>query len=271
MSMFPMPDAFAPQFEDLQANWERMTRTYMGPLPREVAGAVNLMAHPMATMAAASAVGLGLASQAFGLWMGAVAGAAESSRHILMAELDQARSPGQRTAPGRPVSPESVPSKSAPSSPVPLKSAPAAEKAQRTARTVLAEAERRAGRASDITMRQAEDAAADLAEAVKAAEAIVAEPAPAAETPAALVKPAAMDKPKRPDDLKQISGIGPKLEQVLNGYGIWTYGQIAALTPPEIAWLDDHLGFAGRIARDNWIGQAATRARTGGRTKTSKG
>ncbi len=40
-------------------------------------------------------------------------------------------------------------------------------------------------------------------------------------------QPKAMEKPASPDDLKAISGIGPKLETVLNGLGIWTYEQIA--------------------------------------------
>lgn len=72
----------------------------------------------------------------------------------------------------------------------------------------------------------------------------------------AVVRPAAVEKPALPDDLKAIGGVGPKLEKVLNGLGIWTYGQIAALTETEIAWLDDHLGFSGRIGRDDWVGQA---------------
>mgnify|MGYP001400322087 CR=1 FL=1 len=70
-------------------------------------------------------------------------------------------------------------------------------------------------------------------------------------------RPKAMEKPGQPDDLKQISGIGPKMEQVLNGLGIWTFGQIAALKPAEVVWLDDYLGFRGRISRDGWIRQAA--------------
>ncbi|TIP85309.1 MAG: NADH-ubiquinone dehydrogenase, partial [Mesorhizobium sp.] len=72
--------------------------------------------------------------------------------------------------------------------------------------------------------------------------------------------PKAMDRPANPDDLKALSGIGPKLEQVLNGLGIWTYGQIAAWTPEEVAWVDDYLSFKGRIGRDNWLGQAAVLA-----------
>ncbi len=51
-------------------------------------------------------------------------------------------------------------------------------------------------------------------------------------------------------------GIGPKLEKVLNDLGIWTYGQIAAWSEAQVAWLDDHLGISGRIGRDDWVGQA---------------
>lgn len=61
---------------------------------------------------------------------------------------------------------------------------------------------------------------------------------------------------KAADDLKKISGIGPKLEQVLNGMGIRHYAQIAAWTDKDIARVDGQLGFAGRIVRDGWVGQA---------------
>ena len=61
------------------------------------------------------------------------------------------------------------------------------------------------------------------------------------------------------DDLKQISGIGPVLEGKLNGAGITTYQQIAALTDDEIERLEsDVINFSGRIHRDDWIGQAKT-------------
>lgn len=67
-------------------------------------------------------------------------------------------------------------------------------------------------------------------------------------------------KPAKPDDLKQISGVGPKLEEVLNKLGIWQYDQIAKFSANEVAWLDDYLQFKGRIDRDDWIGQAASLA-----------
>ena len=68
--------------------------------------------------------------------------------------------------------------------------------------------------------------------------------------------PEAMKAPKTPDDLKLISGVGPKLEGVLNGLGIYKFKQIAAWSKDEIDWVDDHLKFKGRIERDDWIKQA---------------
>jgi NADH-quinone oxidoreductase subunit E len=61
---------------------------------------------------------------------------------------------------------------------------------------------------------------------------------------------------KAAEDLKRISGIGPKLEQVLNARGIRRYADIAAWTPADVRQIDDEFGFEGRIKRDDWIGQA---------------
>jgi NADH-quinone oxidoreductase subunit E len=58
------------------------------------------------------------------------------------------------------------------------------------------------------------------------------------------------------DDLKRISGIGPKLEQVLNQRGVSSVADIAAWTEADIARFDGELGFDGRITRDDWVGQA---------------
>lgn len=58
------------------------------------------------------------------------------------------------------------------------------------------------------------------------------------------------------DDLKRISGVGPKLEIVLNDLGFYHFDQIAAWGPAEVAWVDARLKFKGRIERDNWITQA---------------
>ena len=64
------------------------------------------------------------------------------------------------------------------------------------------------------------------------------------------------------DDLKKISGVGPKLEGVLNDLGFYHFDQIAKWTDAEIAWVDSRLKFKGRIERDDWIGQATALAKS---------
>ncbi|MEM7042891.1 MAG: hypothetical protein AAF543_08780, partial [Pseudomonadota bacterium] len=71
------------------------------------------------------------------------------------------------------------------------------------------------------------------------------------------------------DDLKKISGVGPKLERTLNGLGIYHFSQIAAFTPDNVAWVDRHLRFKGRIEREKWIEQAKILAE-GGETEFSR-
>lgn len=60
-----------------------------------------------------------------------------------------------------------------------------------------------------------------------------------------------------PDDLRQIKGIGPKLNELLNGLGVFHFRQIAAWTGEQIAEVDSHLAnFKGRIVKDRWVDQA---------------
>jgi NADH-quinone oxidoreductase subunit E len=58
------------------------------------------------------------------------------------------------------------------------------------------------------------------------------------------------------DDLKKISGVGPRLEKVLNGMGIRTLAEIAKWTEAEMREIDDKLGLENRIIRDDWASQA---------------
>lgn len=59
------------------------------------------------------------------------------------------------------------------------------------------------------------------------------------------------------DDLKQIKGVGPKLEKTLNQLGIYTFKQVSKMGKKEYALLDDLLtSFKGRAERDDWAGQA---------------
>ena len=59
------------------------------------------------------------------------------------------------------------------------------------------------------------------------------------------------------DDLTCIKGLGPKLQQQLNGLGVTSLSQIAAWDDEQIDRIDSQLGrFQGRIRRDDWVGQA---------------
>ena len=71
------------------------------------------------------------------------------------------------------------------------------------------------------------------------------------------------------DDLKQIKGVGPKLEALLNRLGFFHFDQVAAWSADELAWVDDNLeGFKGRASRDGWVAQARILA-DGGQTEFS--
>jgi NADH-quinone oxidoreductase subunit E len=224
MSMFSLPEELMPDVKKFEAMTEEMTAM----LPSELASAANLFAHPLAGMAVASAVGIGLASQGFGLWLGTVSAFAEASQRMLSPFYDEfggdVRSFKARRSP--------------------------ATKAKSATKVLMEDA-----RSTALEIAGAADAAGS-APAGKAEPVIPAGPSGGLQ-PEDFRQPKSMPRPRRPDDLKSISGIGPKLEAVLNGLGVWTYSQIAAWTKEEIAWVDDYLSFKGRIGRDDWIGQAA--------------
>lgn len=71
-------------------------------------------------------------------------------------------------------------------------------------------------------------------------------------------------EPEDKDDLTKIKGIGPFIEKRLNMIGIYTFQQLADLSPEMI----DRVGaaiefFPHRIIRDNWVGQAIAFAHAG--------
>jgi predicted flap endonuclease-1-like 5' DNA nuclease len=70
------------------------------------------------------------------------------------------------------------------------------------------------------------------------------------------------------DDLKLISGVGPKLQETLNELGFYHFDQVAKWGEAEIAWVDSRLRFKGRIERDDWMSQAKILAE-GGETEFS--
>ena len=59
------------------------------------------------------------------------------------------------------------------------------------------------------------------------------------------------------DDLKQISGIGPKLEGILHDIGVKSYAQLAKMKAKDYDLVDSLLtSFKGRGKRDDWSKQA---------------
>lgn len=85
-----------------------------------------------------------------------------------------------------------------------------------------------------------------------------AKPATKKAGPVRLAKPSG-----KADDLKMISGVGPKLEKTLNGLGFWHFDQIGKWNKSDVAIVDDELSFKGRIERDDWIKQAKALAKGG--------
>ncbi|MEP0522294.1 MAG: hypothetical protein ABJO09_15755 [Hyphomicrobiales bacterium] len=100
---------------------------------------------------------------------------------------------------------------------------------------------------------------------------------PAKAKPAKPAKKAESNKPERlkgprdgeADDLKKIKGVGKKIEEKLNGFGIYHFDQIGNWTDDQVKWIGGELAFAGRIERENWIEQAKVLA-SGGDTEFSR-
>lgn len=77
-------------------------------------------------------------------------------------------------------------------------------------------------------------------------------------------KPETLSAPRggEADDLKQMKGVGPKLEQTLHEAGIYHFDQIASWSSDEVAWVEENVdGARGRVTRDDWVGQAKALAR----------
>lgn len=59
------------------------------------------------------------------------------------------------------------------------------------------------------------------------------------------------------DDLEQIVGVGPMLNDLLNDVGVYYFWQVAEWSSQDVAYVDGKLNhFKGRIERDDWVGQA---------------
>ncbi len=70
--------------------------------------------------------------------------------------------------------------------------------------------------------------------------------------------PGALPVPRdgKPDNLTLIKGISAVNERKLHEHGIWHFDQIADWAEGDIALAETYLAFDGRIAREDWVGQA---------------
>ena len=59
-----------------------------------------------------------------------------------------------------------------------------------------------------------------------------------------------------PDNLKALPGVGAKLAEKLNEYGIFHFHQLAAMSEEDVNEMDAALSLRGRATRDDWISQA---------------
>lgn len=184
-----------------------------------------LMAPTAGAFAAATVLGLGFANQIAGAYLGFLKGAVETTR--LMADV---------------------------------MGAPDAERLPETNEPVSSTTAAPAEGANVVTLKPVRKSAA---EAVK----------PAARKPAAKPvgeKKAVARKGSVPAQskaeaavagLRQLPGVGPKLESLLKARGLGTLAAIAALTPVEAEALDRDIGLDGRIIRDGWVERAAVLTR----------
>jgi predicted flap endonuclease-1-like 5' DNA nuclease len=85
------------------------------------------------------------------------------------------------------------------------------------------------------------------------------------------VRPSSLQAPinGEADDLKEISGIGLKIEDTLQGLGIFNFQQIAQWSGDNVDWIENYLAFKGRVKKEDWIGQAKLLS-AGGQTEFSK-
>lgn len=71
-------------------------------------------------------------------------------------------------------------------------------------------------------------------------------------------EPEIMDKePQKKDDLSQILGISKQIQESLNNLGIYTFKQIANLSPHNVNWVANRIGLKPeKIYQERWVQQA---------------
>jgi NADH-quinone oxidoreductase subunit E len=201
--------------------------------------------------------------------------AAQAAPDAIVAPAAQA--PDAPVAPSKASKPKTDAPETSPAlmSPSPAKVAPETEKAASVAapRHSAANANKAAPEVEKVSkQRSGPKTKAEPAAAFKAPEAKGAQLGAAGKTATAKPakpsledknRPAGIAKPALVDDLKLISGVGPKIEGILHSLGIFTYAQVASWKKAEREWVDGYLSFHGRIEREDWVKQAKALAKGG--------
>lgn len=178
-----------------------------------------------------------------------------------------AQGPGAASPNKEPVGAAASPNADAPSATAPVAPAPAAAPVAATATAAVDDAPAAPAAAAEKPAEKPKKEAKPKAKAAPKAKASAPKPQPVA----ADGKPELLDGPRDggADDLKQIKGVGPKMEGMLNGMGIYHFDQVASWRKKEVEWVDENLeGFNGRVTRDEWVKQAKVLAQ-GGTTEFS--
>lgn len=199
----------------------------------QASSANPFLTNPAMAFAAATAIGFGFSTRMAGAFFGALQGAVDATSKMAAALEEQTASKAAPVERAEPMPP----------------------KTDAVAKAPVAE-----GKVAEVKVAEVKQAkvkpsvAPAVRPKVKPAAKVVADMVAAKTTKAAPKggKTAAANT----DDLKLISGVGPKLEQVLNERGVRSFADIAAWTAEDVARFDAELGFEGRIVRDDWIGQA---------------
>lgn len=97
---------------------------------------------------------------------------------------------------------------------------------------------------------------AATASAAKTAKAPGAKTAAAAKPTAGISNRLSAPRGGKADNLTRIKGIGSVNEKKLNDHGIYHFDQIATWKKADVVAAEAYLAFDGRIAREDWIGQA---------------
>jgi ABC-type branched-subunit amino acid transport system ATPase component/predicted flap endonuclease-1-like 5' DNA nuclease len=205
-------------------------------------------------------------------------GASRANRVVASKSKPQAAAPKGKSVAIKPVAIKPVATKSATAKPaavmtVPVK-AKAAEPVKKPAPAPAIAKSKPAAKQAAKTPSAKTPAAKAVAKPASSQPAPKVAAKPATKPASAKVAPAPKPIATLPDDLKRIKGIGPINDGKLRAHGITTFKQIAAWKKADIIEVEKYLEFDGRIAREDWIGQAkvlakapakpATKAKAGG-------